>query len=416
MSIQQSARSSPKRPLDTRTSLAAEGLASSLLRQGSPAKLMPPPSESLHKRQSLPAGFGPEQVSSDTAAGTKRKRDNVIPSADEILPRPTKINHRRSQTLGNSMSAPPYRVSRSVYKSRVDTSKIPEGSMFHEVLMKQARRLAPNAKSDTTRTDYFRLKALGIDPDTPVVPLTKKRTRNEVDVNRAGKAIKSSPQPPPSSNATETPAAQTPTQKPSTSFKPADDDDEALFASLRSVREALAESEQWMQSERQSIERQSTERTATPQTNASSVDNETPAQRRLREIQERGHTPSRTEVRLRAMGDKALLPKGFWDGEGMGKSLYGKGKEKDLEAMTPTPLPGPPFQPSQPMGPPRMGFAALGAQGYMNGQLGVQRQMNSQFGMQGQVNGQFDMQTMSGGRRQEPEQRTGASVEDAIEL
>ena len=278
--------------------------------------------------------------------------------------------------------------------------------------MKQARRLAPNTKSDTTRTDYFRLKALGIDPDTPVVPLTKKRTRNEVDVNGAPKAIKSSPQPPPSSNATETPAAQTPTQKPSIPFKPADDDDEALFASLRSVREALAESEQWMQSERQSIERQSTERTATPQTNASSADNETPAQRRLREIQERGHTPSRTEVRLRAMGDKALLPKGFWDGEGMGTSLYGKGKGKDVEAMTPTPLPGPPFQPSQP----RMGFAALGAQGRMNGPLGVQRQMNSQFGMHGQVNNQFDMQTMSGGRSQEPEQRTGASVEDAIEL
>jgi flagellar biosynthesis GTPase FlhF len=278
--------------------------------------------------------------------------------------------------------------------------------------MKQARRLAPNAKSDTTRTDYFRLKALGIDPDTPVVPLTKKRTRNEVEVNRVSKAIKSSPQAPPSSHTNKTSTTQTSIQESSTPSKSADDADEALFASLRSVREALAESEQWMQSERQSIERQSTERATTPQTNASSPDNETPAQRKLREIKERGHTPSRTEIRLRAMGDKAILPKGFWDGEGMGKNLYGKGKHKDVDAMTPTPLPGPSFQLNQQMSPSRMGFAALGAQGHINGQFGHQRQMYNQFGM----NGQLGMQNMSGVGRDESEQKTGASVEDAIEL
>ncbi|KAL2038496.1 hypothetical protein N7G274_008835 [Stereocaulon virgatum] len=414
MSIQRSVRISPQGLVKPSSSLAAEGLASSLLEYMSPAKLMAPPGGLTCKRQSLPADFGPEQALSDTAAGTKRKRDDPIPSANEILPKPTKIVHRRSQTVGNSMSAPPYRVPHPVHRPRVDASQVREGSMFHEVLMKQARRLAPNAKSDTTRTDYFRLKALGIDPDTPIIPLTKKRTRNEVEVNGASRATKSSPQDPPSSHTNKTYTAQTSIQESSTPSKPADDADEALFASLRSVREALAESEQWMQSERQSIERQSTERAATPQTNASSPDNATPAQRRLREIKERGHTPSRTEIRLRAMGNKALLPKGFWDGEGMGKSLYGKGKHKD--AMTPTPLPGPSFQPSQQMGPSRMGFAALGAQGHMNGQFGLQRQMHNQFGLDGQINGQFGMQNMSEIMKEEPKQKTGASVEDAIEL
>ena len=413
MSIQRSARSSPQRLVNPSSSVAAEGLANSLLGQESRAKLMVPPAEPTRKRQSLPADFGPEQAPSDTAAGTKRKRDDPIPSANEILPRPTKIGHRRSQTVGNSMSAPPYRIARPLHRPRVDASQVPQRSMFHDVLMKQARRLAPNAKSDTTRTDYFRLKALGIDPDTPVIPLTKKRTRNVVEVNGASKTIKSSPQASPSSHTDKTSTAQTSIQKSSPHSKSADDADEALFASLRSVREALAESEQWMQSERQSIERQSTERAATPQTNASSPDNETPAQRRLREIKERGHTPSRTQIRLRAMGDKALLPKGFWDGEGMGKSLYGKGKERDVDAMTPTPLPGPSFQPSQQMGPSRMGFAALSAQAHMNGQSGLQRQMHNR---PGQMNGQFGMQNMSGVRSEEAEQKTGASVEDAIEL
>jgi hypothetical protein len=113
------------------------------------------------------------------------------------------------------------------------------------------------------------------------------------------------------------------------------------------------------------------------------------------------------------MGDKALLPKGFWDREGMGKSLYGKGKERDVDAMTPTPLPGPSFQPSQQMGPFRMGFAALGAQAHMNGQSGLQRQMHNRLS---QMHGHFGMQKMSVVGRNKPELKTGASVEDAIEL
>ena len=405
MSIQQSARNSPQRQIGFSASLAAEGHANLLLRQESQTKVIPPPSEPPHKRQSLPADFGPEKLQSEAAAGTKRKRDDAIQSAIEILPRPTKVSHRRTQTLGNSISAPPYRISRPVRRSRLDVSKVPEASLIHETLMKQARRLAPNAKSDTTRTDYFRLKALGIDPDTPVVPLTRKRTRDEVRTNGATKAVKSSPQTPASKLATKPSMAQSSTHTPHTPSQSTSDQDEALFASLRSVRQALAESEQWMQTERQSIERQSGQRTATPQTSASPPITETPAQRRLREIKERGHTPSRTEVRLRAMGDKALLPKGFWDGDGMGTSLYGKGKGKE-DSSTPTPMRGPSVQCSQPMGPPMMGFAALGAGGLMNGQLGIQ----------GQMNGQLGAPVMSGARQDDNQQKSGTSVEDAIEL
>lgn len=270
----------------------------------------------------------------------------------------------------------------------MDISKVPEGSMLHDTLMKQARRLAPNARSDTTQTDYFRLKALGIDPDTSVVPVTRKRTWKEADLNGIDNTTRSplqtaSPanmahQPRLSDLPSTTPSAPAPTS--------ADDDDDALFAQIRSVREALAESEQWMHAERQNIER-----SMTPQTSISptSAETETPAERRLREIKERGHTPSRSEIRLRAMGDKALLPKGFWDGEGMGRSLIGKGKQRE-EFPTPKPIgqwqPQPPPRGQRGFAPP-MGFAAIGGQGQMNG-----------FG------------------RDEDEGKKGASVEDAIEL
>ena len=338
---------------------------------------MPPPSEIPRKRQSLPADLGHDPRESEAAIGTKRKRDDPLPSTDELVSRPTKIHHRRSQTLGNSVSAPPLRPSPTP-RTRVDISKIPEGSMLYETLMNQARKVIPNAKSDTTRTDYFRLKALGIDPDTPVVPSTKKRNWDTAQLNGDSRSSTSSSLPHSLSTLASKPSpAGPPTQKLHNASNPAlaEDEDEALFAQLRSIREALAESQQWMQSERQSIERSMTPQSQSqsqsyqtqPQTSTinftPSDSNETPAQRRLREVRERGHRPSRTKMRLRVMGDKALLPKGFWDRgemgqipnqqmkqdgvvvqveqtraeEGIGRSLNGhgpgKGRDKELAVL-----------------------------------------------------------------------------------
>ncbi|KAK4697307.1 hypothetical protein P7C71_g749, partial [Lecanoromycetidae sp. Uapishka_2] len=265
----------------------------------------------------------------------------------------------------------------------MEISKVPEGSMLHDTLMKQARRFAPNVKSDTTHTDYFRLKALGIDPDTRVVPLTRKRTWNEAELNDIDPATRTLPQPTPPTRRTRNVKDLSDAQRSTTpdgALTASTGDDEALFAQIRSVREALAESEQWMHSERQNVER-----SMTPQTSVtpSSTEIETPAERRLREIREKGRTPSRSEIRLRAMGDKALLPKGFWDGEGMGKSLMGKGKQRESETVNQSPF----VQPQDQKGLGLMGFAAINGQGQMND---------------------------FGGR--EDSEKKGASMDDAIEL
>ncbi len=345
-SLEASARKSPHRNLNSNSCGSFGSFGSTLGGEQEPTRPMPPPSEIPRKRQSLPADLGHDPRGSEAAIGMKRKRDDPLPSTDELVSRPTKTHRRRSQTLGNSISASPLRPS-PTRKPRVDISKVPEGSMLYETLMKQARKVIPNAKSDTTRTDYFRLKALGINPDTPVVPSTKKRNWDTAQSNGDSRPSRSSPVPYSLSTVASKPSpARPPTQKPHNESNPAptlaEDEDEALFAQLRSIREALAESQQWMQSERQTIERSMTPQSQSqsqsyqnqPQTSTinftPSDSNETPAQRRLREVRERGHRPSRTKMRLRAMGDKALLPKGFWDRGDMGKSTNAKMKQKEV--------------------------------------------------------------------------------------
>lgn len=418
-SIQNSAKSELQKQKNQQISLSS--LASSTGGSESPDGLqkhsgdkMLPPLTPLQKRQSLPGEFHDGQSQLENSTGTKRKREDSDRSVDQGTPRRTKSHHKRSRTIGDSiMSAPPHPMTRTPYKSRMDVSKVKKGSLLSDILLRQARRLAPNARSDTTRTDYFQLKALGIDPDTPVVPLMKKRTRDEMEINGAegsmGTAL-SSPRP---SHGTRLSVSQPATQNRPISAKASGsaNDDEELFAQIRSVREALAESEQWCRSERQSLEK-----SMTPQPENSAPQNETPAQRRLREMKERGRTPSRTEVRLRAMGDKALLPKGFWDGEGMGMSLLGKGKAKAKAKEVTTPLLPSGRQQQDPVGAPPRGFAALGTTrgGQTNGLFKGGPLFPPPAAAAAAANHQGQ-----GRRRQvaaEAQKQAGSNAEDAIEL
>ena len=398
-SIQESAKSERQKQSDRKSSFSSlassmGGSESPFGHQSNPGNMMPPPTTTLQKRQSLPADFDNEQSQLETSIGTKRKREDSGRSVDQVTPKYTKIHHKRSRTVGGDsiMSAPPLPMTRTPYKSRMDVSKVKDRSLLSDILMRQARRLAPNARSDTTRTDYFQLKALGIDPDTLVVPSTKKRTRDEIASDGAESSMGTIPLSPRSAQSIQLSASQPAALVQPNSAKvsrSADDGDEELFAQIRSVREALAESEQWCRSERQSIEK-----SMTPQPEISPPVNETPAQRKLREIRERGRTPSRTELRLRSMGEKALLPKGFWDGEGMGMSLVGKRKQKAVAARLA------PSQQREQTGAAPKGFAAMEKQGQVNGFTnGASRPANRQ-------------------RQQaaEAQKQAGSSAEDAIEL
>ena len=379
---------------------------SPVARQEDAADTMPPPLTPLQKRQSLPADSENGQSQLESSTGAKRKREDFDRNIGNGTPRRTKIHHNRSQTVGGSiMSAPPRPMTRTPYKSRMDVSKVKDGSLLSDILMKQARRLAPNARSDTTRTDYFQLKALGIDPDTPVVPLTKKPTRNEKEIDGADTPTRTTLPNPRPNQSTRLSASQPAPQTHSNSAQASGsaDNDEELFAQIRSVREALAESEQWCRSERQSLEKSMTPQPETPPP----PNKETPAQRRLREIRERGPTPSRTEIRLRAMGDKALLPKGFWDGEGMGMSMAGKGKGKGKEKEQATSLP--PLRQREQLGAAPRGFAALERR----------REQTNGFwsGPFPPANNNYHNQSRQAPpEAQQKQKQAGSSAEDAIEL
>ncbi|KAM0804657.1 hypothetical protein BDR22DRAFT_541337 [Usnea florida] len=403
-SIQNSTKSERQKQIERKSSLSSlaqstGGSENPIGQQRTSADIMPPPLTPQQKRQSLPVNLGNEQSQLEKSGGIKRKREDPNNSLDDRALHPTKIRHDRSRIMGDSiMSAPPHPTIRTPYKSRMDVSTVKDGSLLSDILMKQARRLAPNAKSDTTRTDYFQLKALGIDPKTSVVPSTKKRMRDEMENDGTPSSMGTallSPRP--------TQTTRVPVIQPATQTKPnltkvagsAGDDEEELFAQIRSVREALAESEQWCRSERQSLEK-----SMTPQPERSQHHKETPAQRRLREIKERGPTPSRTEVRLRAMGDKALLPKGFWDGEGMGLSLAAKGKQKEAAAL---PLPS---QRREHIGATPRGFAALERQGQTNGSM-VGSFPRANNGGQRPAQAQAQAQKLK---------QAGSSADDAIEL
>ena len=336
-------------------------------------QMLPPSSVPSQRRQSLPmhsidGGSAAGSISANV--GNKRKRGESDLTIDQETPSRFKPQHRRSSTLGSSiMSAPPHRLSKMTARRSIDPRRVGDGSLLGDTLIRQARRQAGNAKSDTTRTDYFKLKAMGIDPDTPIVPETQKRPRATTVTNGV-----------PATD-TQRPAMTTNrSQAPSTPTKAMIDDDEAFFASIRNVRETLADSTSWFQSERQSIER-----SMTPQTSASPPSTETPAERRLRELRERGPTPTRTEMRLRAMGDKSLLPPGFWDNLSTTSTSLGKGKQGETEQASPATTPRR-----------AIGFAALAEQ----------REGRAL------VNGNSELDE----REESPLQQKGASAEDAIEL
>lgn len=347
--------------------------------QRAPSTSMLPSPAPSRKRQSLPIGQGQKGVQNvKSERSTKRKREDFEANAERSTPEPSTRGHKRSSTIGASvLSAPPHMPGRSSHRSSVNISQLADGSLLGNPSLSEIRRLAPNARSDTTKTDYFKLKAMGLDPDTPIVPLTRKRTRPDAEINGVSSGSTSLTQARRIVNGdSNDKSGRTPARAAPVGGN--DDDDEALFASIRAVKETLADSTSWFKTERQSIERSST-----PNTSTSPRSVETSAQRRLREIRERGPTPSRARLRLQAMGDHALIPKGFWDGQGMGLSLHGKDSERANMMSAPSEAPV-------------MGFAAIGMKsqpGYMvNGNAGTPR-------------GEMDEL-----------QNQGSSMDDAIEL
>ena len=149
--------------------------------------------KAMAMRQMPPPTTNPPQQ-----AGQKRKTLTTSTSRSDMQRAPTNLMHKRSKTLGsNSSEVSGLSASSSPAASpRLDMSA--SAGLRRSLSQKSLRQSITQQRLDQTHTDYFRLKAMGIDPETPFVPdtavsLAVKQQKEEERRAEASKRITSRP-------------------------------------------------------------------------------------------------------------------------------------------------------------------------------------------------------------------------------
>lgn len=343
---------------------------------------MAPPSR--NKRKSLSDDPEIPQQTPEAPVSKKQRRDERTQKAQLFATSRIENHHNRSKTLESPISSSRVRGhSKSLNSFRPDFSHLGDGSILSHSVLQKARHLVPCVKTDTTRTDYFLLKSLGIDPNTTLVPRTnRKRPRDErqpdgikmrkpspphADSHAGGKSSANGVQmststaaktsaikfgsststaarnsanifrPLPSVAATRsannavTSAAATSSSTtngqlsrsaPAASANVDSDSYEELFAQARAVRETMKQDMLWFRTEREKCRLSATTSSSGSKSRKHNPPRkETEKQRRLREFKS---TPSRTEQRLKLTKANGLLPPN-WSGFGeMRATIAGK--------------------------------------------------------------------------------------------
>ncbi|KAL8772634.1 MAG: hypothetical protein Q9209_002295 [Squamulea sp. 1 TL-2023] len=323
-SMQRMARSSRQRhnhiATPSRTSITSKHQNASTTSKQESSMAPPPPSPSGLKRQSLPTGLEDDKLpNAEIAFNNKRKRQEPpteTQSSKQSHRTSFQHHHKRSKTMGDS------RRPRSIYDGLADFSHLDENAYDNEQVLQQARRLVGQAKLDTTRGDYFALKARGIDPDTPLIPQPAiKRSRVDEQIERVRKLLKPS-SPAPAHSTTQPIQPFTQSNNTSSQFNahaatnPRENSNESpddLLAQVRKVREALAEGTAWFQAEREKSERLSSSRSSeVPQHVPQHSRSQLQSQPQVPQPQQWRPTPTRSQVRLERTKANGLLPPD-WD-------------------------------------------------------------------------------------------------------
>lgn len=286
-------------------------------KKGSKRKSMQPPDEahtSRTKRRSLDTKpRKSENHSVDESQLQQHQSKASLTNGSTTRPfKISKSHHKRSKTMGSTSDiGPPRHSSSSPAESLLRASQHPTESFLRSSTLARARQLVPSGRLDTTQTDYFRLKALGINPVTmspssmSASPTQRKRVREDDSDTALKKAPRLTPpktkmssttDPRPRSatlDAAHHPSDRLPSQP---SQATTNDDDEQLFAQMRRVREAMSESIAWFQDERAKSELG----------NGSSGADEGAAGEASAATRTFVSTPSRTELRLARTGGHGL--------------------------------------------------------------------------------------------------------------
>ncbi len=294
-----------------------------------------------HATPKVPQVSGVQQ-----SAGNKRKSmhvDRVEDATNGDAPRKMVKAHKRSRTMGHAGGFPVNQLSHSA-PSHFSTSIFSGRSILSPSRSQDLRR-SLSGRKDTTRTDYFRLKALGIDPDTPVIPDTKasleRKRKCEEEAAEASRsrarALSSGARPPvpafsplqPTTNAIAAPthSRQTPQSAvqralSTTPAKVNDDDD--FLRQIREVRATMSADTAWFKQQATQIEKEveQQEELRRSASRASSRDSPAPSTTVLRSgfacvngyeyLPNRsinGQSLSRTEQRIRRTGARGLATK-----------------------------------------------------------------------------------------------------------
>ncbi|KIV77338.1 hypothetical protein PV11_09141 [Exophiala sideris] len=214
-------------------------------------------------------------------AGQKRKVISRQTTEDNVnLTNGTSqsFGHKRSKTTSTSseLSTSSRGERPPVPSFRESTTRPQHVSIFsgHSLLGRSTsnqhlRRSAIQQKVDTTHTDYFKLKALGVDPETPIVPYTKetlvlRRNREEQERQnilakarrRPAPSARTSPSAPTVVHAKESPVETKAVTKydPKPVSKLVVEDD--ILKQLREAREAMQEQEQWFKQQTVELEKE----------------------------------------------------------------------------------------------------------------------------------------------------------------
>lgn len=238
--------------------------------------------------------------------------------------------HKRSRTLGASSDDP--RSINGAPSRTVPISELSSSSLRRSLSHRSLRQSLAQQGVDHTESDYFRLKALGVDPNTPLIPDTaatlaaKRRKENEhreavlskiklrpsSTLDTSGSKQKTSP---PSALKLPTVTQNTKRQSPSI----VDESDDPFLRELRETRQAMTADAEWLRTQTIEIEKEIEHQEelrrsvgSNPSVENSFVESTNGFTRSISgheyvpAILKPGQTLSRTEQRIRATGARGL--------------------------------------------------------------------------------------------------------------
>lgn len=137
---------------------------------------------------------GENQSTPNRMSRNKRSRLDQVEKEHETPSRRIISGHKRSRTAENPKLSETEELINTLLATRDDYTYLANGSESSYKIMQKIRTLLPPVKVDDTRSDYFMLKSLGIDPDTPVVPRTSRKRHSSDDIlSNPSKRFKESP-------------------------------------------------------------------------------------------------------------------------------------------------------------------------------------------------------------------------------